>query len=76
MHHQHQYKARRHPSKHLTIIDNAMDQKATSIPRMSRRNNATFNLASLHTHLVDAIHLMEKKTLGCLISNSGHTNQT
>ena len=51
----HRYKARRFPSKYLTIIDDAMDQKTTSIPRVRRKTKATCNLASLSTHLVGAI---------------------
>lgn len=51
----HRYKARKHPSKYLTIIDDAMDQKTTCIPRVRRKTKATCNLATVGTHLVGAI---------------------
>ena len=51
----HRYKARRYPSKYLTIIDDAMDQKTTCIPRVRRKTKATCNLATVGTHLVGAI---------------------
>jgi len=51
----HRYKARRYPSKYLTIIDDAMDQKTTCIPRVRRITKATCNLATVGTHLVGAI---------------------
>ena len=48
-------KAKKHPSKYLTIIDDAMDQKTTCIPRVRRKTKATCNLATVGTHLVGAI---------------------
>ncbi|XP_068752651.1 uncharacterized protein [Montipora capricornis] len=51
----HRYKARRYPSKYLTIIDDAMDQKTTCIPRVRRKTKPTCNLATVGTHLVGAI---------------------
>lgn len=51
----HCYKARRYPNKYLTIIDDAMDQKTTCIPRVRRKTKATCNLATVGTHLVGAI---------------------
>ena len=51
----HRYKARRYPNKYLTIIDDAMDQKTTCIPRLRRKTKATCNLSTVGTHLVGAI---------------------
>ena len=55
MYYLHRYKARRYPSKYLTIIDDAMDQKTTCIPRVRRKTKAACNLATVGTHLVGAI---------------------
>ncbi|XP_068669901.1 uncharacterized protein [Montipora foliosa] len=51
----HRYKARRYPNKYLTVIDDAMDQKTTCIPRLRRKTKATCNLSTVGTHLVGAI---------------------
>lgn len=51
----HRYKARKHPSKYLTIIDDAMDQKTTCTPRVRRKTKATCNLATVGTHLLGEI---------------------
>ena len=50
MYYLHRYKAWKHPSKYLTIIDDAMDQKTTCIPRVRRKTKATFNLATVGIH--------------------------
>lgn len=51
----HRYKVRKQPSKYLTLIDDAMDQKTTCIPRVRRKTKATYNLATVGSHLVGAI---------------------
>ena len=55
VHYLHRYKARTHSSKYLTIIDDAMDQKTTCIPRVRRETKPTCNLATGRTHLVGVI---------------------
>ena len=55
VYYKHRYKARRFPDKYLTIIDDGMDQKTTSVPRVRRKTKATCNLSYVGTHLVGAI---------------------
>ena len=53
--HLHRYKARRSPSKYLTIILDGMDQSKTDVPNLRRVCKSTANLQKLRTHLVGAI---------------------
>ncbi|XP_028416665.1 uncharacterized protein LOC114540736 [Dendronephthya gigantea] len=53
--HLHRYKARRSPSKYLTIILDGMDQSKTDVPNLRRVCKSTANLQKLRTHLVGTI---------------------
>ena len=53
--HLHRYKARRTPSKYLTVILDGMDQSKTDVPNLRRICKSTANLQKLRTHLVGVI---------------------
>ena len=53
--HLHRYKARRHPSRYLTMILDAMDQSKTDVPNLRRVCKSTANLQRLRKHLVGVI---------------------
>ena len=68
--HLRRYKARRSPSKYLTLILDGMDQSKTDVPNERRICKSSANLQKLRTHLVGAIlhsglSPMGKIFLGC-----------
>ena len=51
----HRYKAKRDPSRYLTVILDGMDQSKTDVPNLRRICKSTANLQRLRTHLVGVI---------------------
>lgn len=53
--HLHRYKARKAPTKYLTLIIDGMDNKKTHIPRARRQTKSCQSVIKLRTHLMGAI---------------------